>query len=292
MGRPKGSKNGVRTFVELECAQCGTSFQVRPYRAETARYCSRSCTARARMLGPDNPKREPGSNAGARNPRWKGGPVTLKCQYCGRGFQVNPGKADQRKTCSRNCAWQLRRKNLGITGPTKRSSYSTHCKVCGKKLTRDQKTYCSWNCAGKDLRKGEKRTCPICGKTQYVKRALLDQWTTCSQECLWEWKRRTGVMAGENNPAWRGGYQKYYGPNWQQQRRRARKRDGYRCRMCGAPEDGQEHDVHHIIAFREFGYLPGENDNYKMANRLSNLVTLCRGCHRAVENGVELKLAN
>ncbi len=70
------------------------------------------------------------------------------------------------------------------------------------------------------------------------------------------------------------------GPNWSQMRKRARERDGYRCQHCGAPErEGQEHDVHHLRPFREFGYRPGENDNYLAANQLNNLVTLCRACH-------------
>ncbi len=70
------------------------------------------------------------------------------------------------------------------------------------------------------------------------------------------------------------------GPNWQEMRRLARERDGYRCRHCHAPErEDREHDVHHLRPFREFGYVPGENDNYLAANQLSNLVTLCRACH-------------
>ena len=70
------------------------------------------------------------------------------------------------------------------------------------------------------------------------------------------------------------------GPNWPAMRRLARERDGYRCRHCGAPErEDPEHDVHHLRPFREFGYVPGANDRYLAANDLSNLITLCRGCH-------------
>jgi DEAD/DEAH box helicase domain-containing protein len=74
------------------------------------------------------------------------------------------------------------------------------------------------------------------------------------------------------------------GPNWEQQRQRARARDGFRCRHCGAPERPlRTHDVHHIQPFRTFGYVRGENDSYLEANRLENLVTLCTSCHRRVE---------
>lgn len=81
-----------------------------------------------------------------------------------------------------------------------------------------------------------------------------------------------------------------YGPNWPQQRDAARRRDGYRCTLCGAPErPGRQHDVHHKRAFRTFGYVPGRNDAYLEANRLENLVTLCRSCHQAIERGQRLR---
>jgi DEAD/DEAH box helicase domain-containing protein len=74
------------------------------------------------------------------------------------------------------------------------------------------------------------------------------------------------------------------GPNWEAQRNRARARDGRRCRHCGVAErPNRAHDVHHIEPFRNFGYVRGQNDQYLEANRLENLVTLCRSCHRRVE---------
>ena len=44
-----------------------------------------------------------------------------------------------------------------------------------------------------------------------------------------------------------------------------------------------QHHVHHLTPFRTFGYIPGQNTNYKIANQLENLVTLCSSCHRAAE---------
>jgi DEAD/DEAH box helicase domain-containing protein len=74
-----------------------------------------------------------------------------------------------------------------------------------------------------------------------------------------------------------------YGPNWISQRDQARARDGHRCSRCGASAStGSQLDVHHITPFRSFGYRPGENQNYLLANRLENLVTLCARCHRQV----------
>jgi DEAD/DEAH box helicase domain-containing protein len=85
---------------------------------------------------------------------------------------------------------------------------------------------------------------------------------------------RQGVMVGPND----------YGPNWPAQRKAARVRDSFRCRRCDTPEgDHREHDVHHIRPFKTFRYVPGENEAYKEANRLENLMTLCRTCHHMVE---------
>ena len=79
------------------------------------------------------------------------------------------------------------------------------------------------------------------------------------------------------------------GPNWDVQRERARQRDGYRCVHCGAPErPGHSHDIHHLVPFREFAWVPGVNETYRDANRLANLVTLCPRCHRLAERQVAL----
>jgi DEAD/DEAH box helicase domain-containing protein len=81
-----------------------------------------------------------------------------------------------------------------------------------------------------------------------------------------------------------------YGPNWEQQRAAVRARDRRRCTQCGAPEPrGQEHDVHHLTPFRAFGYIPGLNDHYLLANRLENLVLVCRPCHRRIETAGRLR---
>ena len=79
-----------------------------------------------------------------------------------------------------------------------------------------------------------------------------------------------------------------YGPNWETQRRKARRRDGFHCQMCGVSEDelGRELDVHHKRPFREFEYDPTDPtraDRYLLANALDNLISLCPTCHRRVE---------
>ena len=81
-----------------------------------------------------------------------------------------------------------------------------------------------------------------------------------------------------------------YGPDWQEQRAKTRERDGYCCAECGATEGrGRQHDVHHRVPFRVFNYIPGLNRNDLDANRLENLVLLCRRCHHRLEAGVRAR---
>jgi DEAD/DEAH box helicase domain-containing protein len=79
-----------------------------------------------------------------------------------------------------------------------------------------------------------------------------------------------------------------YGPDWARIRIRVRTRDEFRCQMCGRPETGREHDVHHRVPFRQFrdenGHILRER-----ANQLDNLVTLCPECHRKAEQNVRMR---
>mgnify|MGYP006273224951 FL=1 len=76
-----------------------------------------------------------------------------------------------------------------------------------------------------------------------------------------------------------------YGPNWETQRRKALDRDDHECQHCGLTND--EHlaqwdhglHVHHRTKRRKF-------DDYREANRLENLVSLCRSCHLEIENRI------
>lgn len=75
-----------------------------------------------------------------------------------------------------------------------------------------------------------------------------------------------------------------YGPSWEEARRAARTRDEFRCARCGTPETARrEHDVHHLVPFRSFRYIPGENENHRQANAVENLITLCAACHQRLE---------
>ena len=43
--------------------------------------------------------------------------------------------------------------------------------------------------------------------------------------------------------------------------------------------------------FREYGYVPGVNENYRQANQIDNLMTLCPSCHRRAEAGQQTRSA-
>ena len=97
-----------------------------------------------------------------------------------------------------------------------------------------------------------------------------------------------------------------YGPNWAKIREKVRTRDGFKCQICGTPEDpstaGQtpplrarrQHDVHHKIPFRSFirsalseGFAIEQA--IQQAHRLDNLTTLCPSCHKQAEANVRMR---
>lgn len=81
-----------------------------------------------------------------------------------------------------------------------------------------------------------------------------------------------------------------YGGNWPRQRRRALERDDYRCQdeRCSMTEAehidqyGYGLDVHHRKPLRTFH--EGDEVDHERANRLDNLVTLCRPHHAEWEH--------
>ncbi len=71
---------------------------------------------------------------------------------------------------------------------------------------------------------------------------------------------RRGLLRFDGDRPWS------YPNNWETVAAGIRKRDGYKCKVCG--ERDAELHVHHIIYLSNFG-----------TNQQGNLVTLCRACH-------------
>lgn len=97
-------------------------------------------------------------------------------------------------------------------------------------------------------------------------------WLSLSEETL-SHLRDAGAWTNDRNN---------YGANWQKIREAVRKRDQFKCQVCGAVESTREHDVHHKVPFRSFGSVED-------ANRLENLTTVCRTCHQKVEQNVRMR---
>lgn len=79
-----------------------------------------------------------------------------------------------------------------------------------------------------------------------------------------------------------GAYQNDYGPNWQRIREKIIHRDGNRCRACGKSFESQNLHVHHIQPFKSFA-------DSELANKASNLVSLCPACHNLAEINVRIR---
>jgi len=92
--------------------------------------------------------------------------------------------------------------------------------------------------------------------------------TLCGDECQSKWLSE--AFAGEG---------------WNETRRKALKRDGHACRLCGrtGAEIGRNPDVHHITPVRVFEGI--EELSTADAHRLDNVVSLCVECHRNAEVG-------
>lgn len=119
-------------------------------------------------------------------------------------------------------------------------------------------------------------------------------WISLSAEALRK-IQNTGMWTNSPND---------YGLFWQSVREQVRRRDKYACQVCGAEEKAGQHEVHHIVPFREI-IRRGMSEEYQnasnaspilipqslidRANRLDNLITLCEPCHHRVEQNVRMR---
>lgn len=89
--------------------------------------------------------------------------------------------------------------------------------------------------------------------------------------------------SGKEHPNWNGGWENYYGPNWTEQREKALKNYNGKCASCGIHREDYDRDlsVHHVIPIVNY-WDDGELD-YESANKVENLVPLCRNCHKIWE---------
>ena len=182
---------------------------------------------------------------GKNSTRWNGGKRDVPCAQCGAILSRPPNQVNSYAHQFCNRACHAAYQNGGI--------HDVQCDQCGAPLGRPPSQinasahqFCNKKCHG----------------------AYLEQHAT-----------------GKNNPLWKGGRVEYYGPSWRRQQRAARKRDNYTCRHCKKKQKNRALDVHHVTPFRLFGYIPNENENHVLANDLTNLLSLCKKCHKQAEHG-------
>lgn len=272
MGRPYIER------VKKTCKFCGQEFEVYPRKPDQP-FCNRQCYF---------------AWLDAQRPR-------VQCASCGKIFATNPAQVKEFNFCDRRCTAEWRKENWkGKDAPQYTGRRAAICPECGKEFEQVNmgQVTCSFKCRGKrqsriatgsnanNWRGGSVETkCAQCGRTILRNRHEFERSEKhfCDPECLGKW--RSDNIVGPNHPNWRGGWEYDYGPNWEEQREKARERDDYICQACSATkiDIGQNPDAHHIIPFREFGYIPAENDNYLQANQLDNLVCLCPSCHKKAD---------
>lgn len=257
---------------EVICIQCNRTFEVKPYRLNRGvKFCSILC-----------------KRAFEKEHR-----VRKTCLYCGRGFEIKPYFKNTAKFCSNLCRITHLTRNLKWTKERIDKRTATLKRRLSKMTEEERKhIYARVVIFDKDaiekireFKLGEKNPnwlgdklkvkCTICNKAfrkssqWHVKN---NKWHFCSKNCFSSWLSK--IRRGANNPHWNGGHEPYYGPNWNWQAKIALKRDDYTCQICNIKQNGRVHDIHHIVPFKKFGLK-----KYEEANRLENLITLCRPCH-------------
>lgn len=199
--------------------------------------------------------------------------VECTCKQCGKQFSMPQCRIDKGdgKYCSRDCYSLSRHKRIDCV-----------CIICGKSfyefpsgIKEGRGRFCSRKCSDKSHR--VECICQYCGKSFSLMASRLKdhEQKFCSRDCM------SLAIRGKNSPSWRGGHSSKRGENWNKQRRLAYERDQGRCQHCGKShkEGHRRFDIHHIRPYHSF------NGDYLAANDLTNLITLCRKCHKQAEYG-------
>lgn len=230
--------------------------------------------------------------------------VLIECDYCGAEFRNRRPDVENydHNFCSDECEKSWRSENMEGDKHFNYKRITVECETCGAEIERnparlekqdhqfcDQQCYGEWVSKNQPPKRGKSVdvVCEWCGNEFSKQQAKAEKVDLhfCDRDCYMEWHKRN--MRGENNPRWNGGTERYYGPNWHEQRRKARERDDHTCQLCGSEDTlGKNMHVHHKTPISEFK-SNGELD-YESANDLENIITLCHNCHMRVEKHAPL----
>lgn len=266
--------------MEKRCLNCNGIIKVKPSQYDRKKYCSRSCKTQYQKTNPP----EFWTNLSQKK--------EVNCSFCNQKLLRKRCliKNQQHHFCNKECRKKFLQANKQIINQHLLDRVNVTCQYCNKtfeviKSRANSAKYCSRSCLGKangirgklQYRNRITVECSNCKAKFEKKPSVVYTHNFCSINCMSEYYTNTKMFAGENSGTWQGGDIDYYGQNWRNQRRKARKRDNFTCQDCGKTENeyGHELSVHHIVPFREF------QGDWKAANKLSNLVSLCEyPCHR------------
>ena len=270
-----------------KCEFCGKEFIA--HRIDS-RFCSISCRDKQHYRKNHVPKNKE---------------TYLKaCKLCGKEFQsiANPGSGSRAKYCSPEC-------RRAANSKAKAESYIPHplalaepreCVYCGKTFAPDIKhsysTTCSYVCHYKH--KNEERSkeraakreevlakgqdCVVCGE-HFIPSSYGNIY--CSDECKRERIKATAkqvetpeIKERKKESNFRNRLQGNYA--------KVLARDNGICQFCGSIINPQ---VHHLNGLGEARMPDGTRKRYSCDHSLSNLITLCSTCHRAMHNNLLVK---
>ena len=223
--------------MKKNCLNCGKEIDVKPSHFDRKKYCSRACKS-------DYQKKNPPQF-------WKdmSKKQTVICSYCEISLLRKPSGIRNHNFCNHECKRLYQLKNGHLINQHLRKDVLIICKLCGKEFNVPKNRehtakYCSKNCLGKaNGERGKvqyktkiKVNCTNCLRNLRKNLQPLEKLNFCSVECMGNYYSESQMFAGENSGTWAGGDISYYGPNWIDQRRKARKRDNYTCQDCGITE--------------------------------------------------------
>ena len=266
------------------CLICNSQFKTK--KSKSNKYCGMACYRTAQKRGDYIKTRA----------KPKGKCLCCEADVYGSFSKNRDGTKCADIFCNRSCYDNYRAK-------IKENNLKS-CACCGEKLGfkyhHNYKTkYCSKACKD-EYKKSKDRHCISCGvwfsslKMHYSSGKLVadNARKTCSHDCYIEniktdkerKEKISKAFTGSKHPNWLGGssyldFGGFRGSNWQQIRRKVIERDGFKCLHCGIGRDEHKEkykcdfNVNHKVPFHQFG---GKTE---LANRLSNLETLCKSCH-------------
>ena len=160
-------------MVLISCEVCGEEFGVRPYRKDTARFCSPECGGRYRFTV-DNPSQKPNSHLngnkhrqgkrpanafksedvrGDKGVNWRGGLVANPCDWCGKPVRRDRNQVNRNEHffCDRDCFSNWKSQNWGgENSPAWRGGHSNYYGP-------------DWKRQARLARKRDGESCQVCG---------------------------------------------------------------------------------------------------------------------------------